>query len=290
MRYGLHIGNCAGITEPTVLRDVAQLAEELGYDSILMGDHVLPPRKINSPYPLPVANPRWETYQDEPWPDCFVTLGFLAAATRRVRLGTSVLILPYRHPAVVAKLVATLDCLSGGRIICGVGVGWVREEFGFLGVPFAERATISDEYVAVMKSLWTQAHPRIAGRYVTIDQAVNSGPFPIQQPHPPIWVGGNTRAALRRAACWGDGWQPLALSPEALHHKLDQLRALMADAGRDFDRLAITTTVGADVTRQEAEAYQAVGVSILYLLGLAKQPEPALAQIRQFAATLQGLQ
>jgi hypothetical protein len=86
------------------------------YDSILMGDQVLTPRKLNSPYPLPVANPRWETYQDEPWPGCFVTLGFLAAATRRVRLGTGVLILPYRHPAIVAKLVATLDYLSGGRI------------------------------------------------------------------------------------------------------------------------------------------------------------------------------
>ncbi len=286
MQYGVHVNSGAAVTDPAVLRDVAQLAEELGYESILIGDHVMPPRQINTPFPLKMENPPWHVYQEHDWPDCFAMLAFLAAATKKVRLGTSVIILPYRHPVVTAKMIATLDRLSGGRIICGVGIGWLQEEFGFLGVPFAERAAMSDEYVAVMKALWTSEKPRLAGRYVSIDQDVNFGPLPVQKPHPPIWVGGNTLPAMRRTARWGDGWQPVYLPLALVRQKLEQLRALVDQEGRDFNRLEITTLVGANVTVEEAKACQAVGIQILYMLTTSNKPQELFAQMRKFAGTV----
>jgi probable F420-dependent oxidoreductase len=289
MRYGVHVNSGAAVTDPRVLHDLGQMAEDLDYESILIGDHVTPPRKITTPFPLKLEHPPWQVYQEHPWPDCFVLLSFLAAATQQVRLGTSVIILPYRHPLVVAKMVATLDRLSGGRMICGVGIGWLREEFGFLGVPFAERAAMSEEYVAVMKAVWADPHPRYTGRYVTIDQDVNFGPLPVQQPHPPLWVGGNSPAALRRVARWGDGWQPVALSPPRIQQKLGQLRTLMDEAGRDFGQLEITTLTGVTVTVEEARAYQAAGIQTLYMLTTSDQPRELLAQVRQFAGTVRAV-
>lgn len=288
MRHGVHVNSGAAVTDPIVLHDLGQVAEDLGYESILIGDHVVPPRKINTPFPLKMEHPPWHVYQEQPWPDCFVMLSFLAAATKRVRLGTSVIILPYRHPATVAKMVATLDRLSGGRVICGVGIGWLQEEFGFLGVPFAERAAMSDEYVAVMKAFWTSEHPRCTGRYVTIDQDVNFGPSPVQKPHPPIWVGGNTLPALRRVARWGAGWQPVYLSPPMIQQKLGQLRALMEEQGRDFRQLEITTLAGANVTSAEVHAYQAAGIHTLYMLTTSDSPQELFTQMQQFAGTVRA--
>ena len=289
MQYGVHVNSGAAVTDPAVLRDMGQLAEELGYESILIGDHVVPPRKINTPFPIQMENPPWHVYQEYDWPDCFAMLAFLAATTKRVRLGTSVIILPYRHPAVMAKMIATLDRLSGGRIICGVGIGWLREEFGFLGVPFAERAAMSEEYIVVMKALWAGEKPRKAGRYVTIDQDVNFGPLPVQKPHPPIWVGGNTLPAMRRAARWGDGWHPVYLPFEVIQQKLGQLRALVEEEGRDFSRLEITTLAGAGVILEEAKAYQAVGIQVLYLLTTSNKPQELFAQMRRFAGTMREI-
>jgi len=290
MKYGLHIGNGFAVTDPTVLRDVAQMAEELGYDSILIGDHVLPPRKIHSPFPLPVSNPQLHIYEEQTWPDCFAMLGFMAAATSRVRLGTGVVIPPYRHPAVMAKMIATLDRLSNGRIICGVGVGWIEEEFAFLNAPFAERGRMSDEYLTVMKALWTEAHPRITGRFVTIDRDVNFGPSPVHKPHPPIWIGGNATAALRRVVRLGDGWQPAGITPDVMQEKLEQLQGFMAEAGRAWSELEITAMVGATTTPDVAEVHEKMGVHVLYGLISATDTETAklFSEIRQYAATMSG--
>lgn len=283
MRYGVHVNSGAAVTDPSILREVGQLAEELGFSSILIGDHVVTPRKIGTPFPLKMEHPPWHVYQEHDWPDCFVMLAFLAASTKRVRLGTSVIILPYRHPAVVAKSLATLDRLSGGRIICGVGIGWLREEFGFLGLSFDERAAMTDEYVEVMKALWKDEHVRVSGRYVTINQDVNFGPHPVQKPHPPIWVGGNTLPALRRIVRWGDGWQPVALPLPKIQQKMEQLRTLMTEAGRDFNRLEITTLAGANIAPEEVRAYQTAGIQELYMLTTTDQPQELLAQMQQFA-------
>ncbi len=288
MWFGVHVNSGASVTDPLVLRDLGQLAEDLGFESILIGDHVVTPRKITTPFPLKIENPPWHVYQEQDWPDCFVMLSYLAATTKSVRLGMSVLILPYRHPAVVAKSIATLDRLSGGRVICGVGIGWMKEEFGFLGVPFAERAAMSDEYVAVMKGLWTSIHPHHTGRYVTINQEVNFGPRPVQKPHPPIWVGGNTLSALRRVARWGDGWQPVALPLPVITQKLDQLRALMEEEKRDFQQLEISSLAAAHITPEEVKAYAATGIHSLYMLTTTDKPQVLFAQMRQFAEVLRG--
>jgi len=288
MKYGLHLANGVSVTEPGVLKDVCQMAEELGYESILIGDHVLPPRKINSKFPLPVDNPQIHMYEDQTWPDCFAMLGFMASITSTVRLGTSVFIVPYRHPIVTAKMIATLDKLSNGRIIAGIGTGWIEEEFNFLNAPFAERGRMTDEYVEVMKALWTDEHPRIDGKFVKIDRDVNFGPSPVHKPHPPIWIGGNTMAALRRVVRCGDGWQPAGLVPDAIAQKLEQLRALMAEAGRDFSQLEITCMVGANATNAVADVFEKMGASVLYGMISATDTEtPKLfAEIKQYAETM----
>ena len=286
MGYGVHVNSGSSVTDPAVLRDMAQLAEELGFSTILIGDHVIPAREIKTPFPLKIENPPWAVYQEHDWPDCFVMLAFLAAATQKLRLGTSVILLPYRHPAVTAKMFATIDRLSGGRLICGVGIGWMQDEFEFLGLPFAERAAMSDEYMQVIKALWTDEHPRIAGTYVTLDRDVNFGPYPVQKPHPPIWVGGNSLAALRRVARWGDGWQPVAIPLAVMQKKMEQLRGLMEDAGRDFQQLEITTLTTADVSLADARAYKAAGIHEVSMLTTTDQSQELFGQMRRFADTM----
>lgn len=286
MQYGIHVNSGASVTDPAVLRDMAQLAEELGCESILIGDHVLPPQKIQTPFPVKMDNPPWHVYQEQDWPDCFTTLAFLAAITTRVRLGVSVIILPYRHPAAVTKMITTLDRLSNGRIICGVGIGWLKDEFGFLGVPFEDRAALSEDCLKLMKTLWTDPHPRLSTAYGSIDADVNFGPQPVQQPHPPIWIGGNTLPALRRVARWGDGWQPVFLSPETIQQKTETLHALMQEAGRDATQLEITTLVGSNVSVTQAQTYQAAGVQTLYMLTTTDRPDELFAQMKQFVATM----
>ena len=286
MRYGVHVNSGSSVTDPVVLRDMAQLAEDLGFSTILIGDHVVPARQIQTPFPLKIDNPPWAVYQEHDWPDCFVTLAYLAAATQTLRLGTSVILLPYRHPAVTAKMFATIDRLSAGRLICGVGIGWMQDEFGFLGLPFAERAAMSDEYARVIKALWTDEHPRISGRYVTLDRDVNFGPYPVQQPHPPIWVGGNSLPALRRVVSWGDGWQPVALPLAELEQKIHKLRGMMDAAGRDFDQLEITTLSMPDVSVAAARAYAALGLHELSMLTTTDQASQLFAEMRRFADTL----
>lgn len=286
MGYGVHVNSGSSVTDPAVLRDMAQLAEELGFSTILIGDHLIPAREIKTPFPLRIENPPWAVYQEHDWPDCFVTLAFLAAATQKVRLGTSVILLPYRHPAVTAKMFATIDRLSGGRLICGVGIGWMQDEFEFLGIPFAERAAMSDEYMQVIKALWTDEHPRIAGKYVTLDRDVNFGPYPVQKPHPPIWVGGNSLPALRRVARWGDGWQPVAIPLSVMQKKMEKLQGLMEEQGRDFSSLEITTLAGADVSVAEARAYQAAGIQDVSMLTTTDQSQELFRQMRRFADTM----
>lgn len=288
MKYGLHLANGVSVTDPAVLKDVCQMAEELGYESILIGDHVLPPRKINSKFPLPVEDPQIHMYQDQTWPDCFAMMGFMSSITSTVRLGTSVFIVPYRHPIVTAKMIATLDKLSNGRIIAGIGTGWIEEEFNFLNAPFSERGRMTDEYVEVMKALWTDEHPRIDGTYVKIDRDVNFGPYPVHKPHPPIWVGGNTMAALRRVVRCADGWQPAGLTPDVIAQKLEQLRALMTQAGRDFGELEITCMAPANASTELADIFEKMGTSVLYGMISATDTETpkVFAEIKQYAATM----
>ncbi len=160
-----------------------------------------------------------------------MTLAVAAGATRRVRLGTTVLIVPYRNAVVTAKMVSTLDALSGGRVVLGIGAGWLAEESAMLGVPFAERGAMTDEYLQAMQELWTSPAPSFAGKYTQFG-GLAFEPKPLQKPHPPIWVGGHSRAALRRTAQFGAAWHPINRSPEELRAGRAELARLCRARGR----------------------------------------------------------
>jgi probable F420-dependent oxidoreductase len=173
-------------------------------------------------------------------------MAFIAGKTRTLRLVSSVMIVPHRNPVVTAKMLATIDVLSRGRVTVGVGVGWLREEFQALGAPdFDRRGSVSDEYIRIMKTLWTECPASFAGEFYRFE-AVRCLPAPVQKPHPPIWVGGHSKAALRRVARLGDGWHPVGanpavpLRPPELAASLDELRRLTEAEGRDPSRLTIS--------------------------------------------------
>ena len=193
---------------------IAQRAEELGYDWVAAPHHMLMVNEL-----LDSMGPRW--------PEPLTALAFLAGATKRIRLLTHVLVVPYYHPIVLAKMVAVLDHLSKGRLILGIGSGYIEREFQALGVPMRERGARTDEYLRAMKELWTSDTPTFHGKYVSFDH-ISFEPRPAQRPHPPIWVGGHVPAVLRRAAELGDGWMPFMLSKEELPPKLAYLRSLPA--------------------------------------------------------------
>src|SRR3989449_6766636 len=231
MNFGVWLPNCRHLATPDIIRGAAVRAEQLGYDSVWVSDHVVVPHANIVNFGETVFAP-------------LVTLAVVAGATRRVRLGTTVLIVPYRNAVVTAKMIASLDALSGGRVVLGIGAGWVAAESAALGVPFAERGAMTDEYLAAMQELWTSRAPSFAGKYTRFGGLVFE-PKPLQKPHPPIWVGGHSKAALRRVARLGDGWHPVGanaavpLPPAELKALLDELSRLTVEAGRDPTSLTI---------------------------------------------------
>ncbi len=202
MNFGVWIPNCRHLATPDIIRGTALRAEQLGYDSVWVSDHVVVPQANITNFGETVFDP-------------LVTLAVAAGVTSKVRLGTTVLIVPYRNAVVTAKMIASLDALSGGRVVLGVGAGWVAAESAALGVPFAERGAMTDEYLSAMLELWTSREPSFAGKYTQFGGLVFA-PKPLQTPHPPIWVGGHSRAALRRAARFGAAWHPINRPPEEL--------------------------------------------------------------------------
>ncbi len=287
MKYGIQLAGGAAVSQRAALKKVAAAAEALGFDSVLIGDHIVIPKKITSPWPYDEyvgGKTPYAVYTDMVWFDPFDTMAFLAAVTERVRLGISVVIVPYRHPFDVARRVATIDVLSGGRFVLGVGVGWLEDEFRLLGIPFAKRGARTREYVAMMQALWTQDAPRFSGDFVELHEDVNVLPRPIQKPHPPIWVGGESTPALRRVAAFGNGWHCGLVLPERIPGLLDRIRALMDEAGRDFSELEITALAASDRTRaHEIDAYRAAGVDVLYMLPLSDDAETVIDEMHGFA-------
>jgi len=233
MQVGVWIPNCRHLATPEIIRHTAVRAEQLGYDSVWVSDHVVVPDANVDRIGAGIFDP-------------LVTLAVAAGATSRVRLGTTVLIVPYRNPVVTAKMLATIDVLSGGRVTVGVGVGWLREEFQALGAPdFDRRGAVSDEYLRIFKTLWTQDPATFHGEFYRFDR-IHCLPHPAQKPHPPIWIGGHSKAALRRVARLGDGWHPVGanpavpLRPAELRAELDDLRRLVEAERRDFSTLTIS--------------------------------------------------
>ena len=243
MRYGFYLPTRGPTATRNGILALAREGERLGLHSAMVADHIVFPVESESVYPYtldgkhPSVGDALET---------FSILGLVAGATERLRLVTSVLVLPYRNPVLTAKMAASLDVLSGGRLTLGVGAGWLAEEFAALGTPpFAERGAVADEYLAAFRALWTMEKPRFDGRYVRFADVVFA-PKPAQQPHPPLWVGGESGPALRRAARLGNGWYPIGSNPS---HPLDtltryraaveRLRALAREAGRDPAEIAL---------------------------------------------------
>src|SRR5262245_59639007 len=203
-------------------------AEELDLDGIFVPDHIL-------------AKPATTQHYGAHWPDPFALLAFLAGRTRRIGLGASVIVLPYRNALVAAKSAATVDQASGGRFIFGVGVGWDEEEFRDLGLPFRRRGRMSDDYLRAIRAVWAAEIPQYTGEFLSYAGATFS-PRPVQQPNPPIWVGGSpgaaSQAAIRRCAELGDAWHPLALSLDDLEKGYTAVHELASRAGRRAPGLA----------------------------------------------------
>ena len=239
MKYGFVLPARGPLATPETLGLITRKGEELGYDALFAGDHILIPGNISSPYPYSEGG----EYPGGPSGEAMelvTLLAYLAGQTSRIRLVTSVIIVPYRNPLLAAKALATLDMLSGGRLVVGVGVGWMREEFEALdSPPFEERGAVTDEYIRAFKELWTSDHPHFEGKYVRFDN-ISFLPKPVQKPHPPIWVGGESRPALRRAGELADGWYPLGsnptfpmATPEQLAAGLERLATYARRFGRD---------------------------------------------------------
>ena len=197
--FGTSVPTRGPLAGPDELRALAQRADDLGYDHIWVSDHIILPREVSSFYPY--ASDGVPTFlPDQPYFEPLAALNFLAGCTQRVRLGTHVLILPYRNPVLTAKMLSTLDVLSGGRVILGAGVGWMEEEFEAMGLDtYAKRGAVTDEYIELYKELWTKDTPSFDGEFYQISGSGFS-PKPVQKPHPPIWIGGHTGPAIRRAA------------------------------------------------------------------------------------------
>ena len=247
--FGTSMPSRGDMASPENLRTLAQRAESLGFDSVWVSDHIILPRKVDSFYPY--AADGVATFQpDEDYYEPLAALNFLAGCTQKIRLGTHVLILPYRNPVLTAKMLSTLDVLSGGRLILGAGVGWMEEEFQALGLDtYAQRGAVTDEYIQLFKELWTKDDPVFQGEHYQLS-GTGFMPKPVQKPHPPIWIGGHTNPAIRRAAKYGDGWMPIGLrppavlEPEELAEKIARLRRLTVRAGRPEDAVSLCFSTG----------------------------------------------
>ena len=274
MRYGYVVPNNLGIADPQDLIRLGVRAEALGLDSVWVNHHVL-----NVGY----VKDRLGT---DPYQDALVTLTWLASRTSRVSLGTSVLVMPYLHPMAIAKSLATLDQLSGGRLVVGLGAGSLPEENAALGVPYETRGSYCNEFVDVLRRLWADDAASFSGEHFSFHELCSS-PKPAQAPHPPIMIGGNRPAALRRAARFGDGWHPMNVSPDGVARRVDVLRAEAGKAGRRQRPEAIQVRLDMDrVDPESAAAYERAGVTELVMHVMSREPAVQAGALERFAATM----
>lgn len=274
MEFGITIPNNWGVEDPKQVLALGPLAETMGYDSVWVMDHL-----FNTGYIR-------ERLEDRPYYHPMATLSYLAATTERVSLGTSVLVLPYHNPVELAKYAATLDQMSAGRVILGVGVGAMAEEFQALGIPMRQRGSLTNEAIAIMKELWTNHSPSYqSGKWDFSD--LRFSPKPVQTPHIPLWIAGSSQGALRRTGTVGDGWHPTGVSPEDFALGRKEIAEVATDAGRDVNAISMSARVevtvgsrpsanrGANRTqipgddpgsmRASIEAYRAAGVDHVVL-------------------------
>lgn len=218
MEFGLCLPHYRHLASPDVVLEGARAAEDAGFHSIWVSDHIVMSSQLVQAFGEAFLEP-------------FTVMAYLAGVTQRVRLGISCAILPYRHPLLVAKQVATIDQLSGGRVIFGAAAGWAQGEFQALGAPFHRRGAITDEALQAIRAAWTEADPQFEGRFFSFDD-IKVEPKPLQRPHPPIWVGGVSEKGVDRAVRFGDVWHPTYLDIAALEQRIAYLKQASRKAGR----------------------------------------------------------
>lgn len=284
MRFGLCVPRLRPQTTRAGVTAFVRRAEELGYDSLMVSDHVVSPAgeayfRGNVEFLEPLA-----------------LLNFIAAITTRPRIGTSVLVLPYRNPVVAAKLLASADVLSEGRLVFGWGAGWLEPEFRALAASYAERGQVTEEYLQVILACWTEDDPHFEGRHYRLD-GVKFEPKPLQKPRPPLWTGGNGRVGLRRAVQFGDVWHPTFMSPEQVEESLPLLDQIAKRHGKARPPVTVraTLSIGAPMHSQAqlkgspadvaetVRRYAALGVEELLLDLRWITVEEAIEQIETFA-------
>jgi probable F420-dependent oxidoreductase len=305
MRYGFYLPTRGGCAVPEAIEAILAKGEALGFSSTMIADHIVFPTEIASRYPYTVSG---EFPGGGDALDQLTLLAFAAGRTRSLRLVTSVMILPYRNPVLTAKMLATIDVLSRGRVTVGAGVGWLREEFEALGSPdFDRRGSVSDEWIRIFKTLWTQSPASFEGQFYRF-APLKCEPLPVQKPHPPIWIGGHSKAALRRAARLGDGWHPVGgiaavpLRPPEMRVSLDELYRLTEQEGRDPSRLTISFKTPVYDTEiqdpqgrrpfsgtpeqmlEDVDTYARLGVSELIFDCRTERLDESLERLERFAA------
>jgi probable F420-dependent oxidoreductase len=272
MRFGLFSVNAYAAAEPRTLGRLARAAETAGFESLWGGEHVVLPDPQAAPSPMAPSDHIL---------DPVIALTYAAAVTTKVRLGTGIIILPQRNPLVLAKELASLDVLSSGRLIVGIGVGYLEPEFRALGAPFADRGAVTDEYLAAMRAIWADAKPAYRGRFVTFSD-IQAHPQPVQRPHPPIVVGGRSAPAFRRAVQQGNGWYGFGMNLEATERALDGLRKAAAQTPRPAAlgalEISITPGRGVAVDLATCERYAALGVHRLIVMPPASLDADGLAR------------
>lgn len=301
MKLGVFLPISGRATGPDTLIQAAQSAEAQGFDAVWSADRVVTPWHISTSYPYS-ENHQFIVPPDRPFLDSLTCLAFLAACTQNITLGISVLVLPYRHPLYWARVAASIEQLSRGRLIMGVGVGWMQEEFAALGVPFTERGRITDEQLAIISRLWTEEHISYQGQFYQL-QDLAFYPKPMQQPRIPIWVGGEGKSAQRRAAQYGDAWFPyfVSITTAELQAGYHNVRRLTEQFGRDPAQVKLTCCRPIEVTREPVpqdasqlrgspqqlvealNAYHQIGVESLALQFMVPRWPDRVEQIERFA-------
>ncbi len=270
--YGINLGACA---DPETAASVARAAEQAGFDSVWTAEHVVLPDPQVPEAPIPPQMPLL---------DPAVTLSYVAAHTRTIRLATGIIILPQRNPLVLAKELASVDVLSAGRLIFGIGAGYLEAEFEAIGACFDDRGETTNEYIEAIRALWTQEKPRFEGRRVSFG-GIDAQPRPIQKPHPPIVVGGMSPPALRRASRYGNGWYGFAIDLDTTGRCVAGLR----EAQQRFERpaelgpLEISVTPSGALDADVVSRFEDLGVDRLVLLALGGNAQELVAFVENMA-------
>lgn len=286
MKFGLAFASSIAIDHQASM-EICRRAEAAGFESLWGGEHVILPSKIESSYPY-TADGKIPAMPDTPIPDPLIWLAFAAAAAPSMRLGTCILIVPQRNPLILAKELATLDQLSGGKVELGLGVGWLEEEFNALGVPWERRGARNDEYIEAMRTLWSGPEVEFHGEFVDFPK-VTCSPRPVQ-PTIPILVGGDSDVAIRRAARLADGYFPGEGDVDRLAGLIQRVRQAAEDAGRDPDSIEINAMFSTQMTDPAAgvEKFIELGVGRIMVPAFFFMGDGGLDRMDQFAETAMG--